>query len=490
MPHWDELGDDQRALGARFMETFAGFTEHADTQLGRFVTALEELGELDDTVIVYLLGDNGASGEGGLEGTLVEHRLGHGLVDDPAEMIGRIDELGGPASYPIAPVGWALAMNTPFQWTKQVASHFGGTRDGLVVHWPRGITDRGGLRDQFHHVIDLLPTILDCAGLPQPTSVDGVAQKPIEGVSMRPTFAAPDAPERRRTQYFEMCGNRGIYHEGWTAVTRHGVPWDMVPTGPRSFRDDVWELYDIRTDFSQAHDVAAQHPERLAALQELFLVEASKYQVFPLDDRVTERENPRLAGRLDLLGDRRSITYHGRTRRLTEETTPNVKNTSHSVVADIDVPATGDAAGVIVAQGGRFGGWTLYGRDGRACYAYNYFGITVHTLRSEEPMAPGRHEVRMDFCYDGGGFGRGGQAVLSVDGDKVAHGTVDATVAYYFSFDETLDVGIDLGTPVSEDYPAVGNEFTGTVHTVRIDLWEAEDRPDDGGHYRRVMAAQ
>jgi hypothetical protein len=298
-----------------------------------------------------------------------------------------------------------------------------------------------------------------------------------------------------------MFGNRGIYHEGWTAVTRHGVPWEMVPTGRRSFRDDVWELYDTTADPSQARDVAAHHPGTLASLRELFLVEAAKNQVFPLDDRVTERENPQLAGRLDLLGERRSITFHGRTRRLTEETAPNVKNTSHTVVADVE---TGDeaTAGVIVAQGGRFGGWTLYCREGRACYAYNYFGMAVHTLRAEEPLAPGRHEVRLDFCYDGGGFGRGGTAVLSVDGVKVAHGTVDATVAYYFSFDETLDVGVDLGTPVSEDYPAVGNAFTGTVHSVRIDLRESDREPGDaqrsgtgpsigdGGLHRRVMTAQ
>jgi len=493
VPRWDELDDDQRALGARFMETFAGFTEHADTQLGRFVAALEELGELDDTLFVYLLGDNGASGEGGIEGTLVEHRLGHGIVDDPAEMIGHIDAMGGPETYPIAPAGWALAMNTPYQWTKQVASHLGGTRDGLVVHWPRGITDRGGLRTQFHHVIDVLPTILDCAGIPQPTAVDGVTQKPIEGVSMRYSFDAADAPDRRRTQYFEMCGNRGIYHEGWTAVTRHGVPWEMVPTDRRSFRDDVWELYDIRTDPSQAHDVADRYPEKLASLRELFLIEAAKYQVFPLDDRVTERENPRLAGRLDLLGERRSVTFHGRTRRLIEEATPNVKNTSHTVVADVDVDA--DTDGVIVAQGGRFGGWAIYCLAGRPCYVYNWFGMRVHTLRAEDPMTPGRHEVRMDFCYDGGGVGRGGTAVLSVDGAKVADGTIDATVPYYFSFDETLDVGVDLGTPVCEDYPADGNDFGGTVHTVRIDLRDEDREADDlpfggGGLLRRVMTSQ
>ncbi len=492
VPHWDELSENQRALAVRFMETFAGFTEHADAQVGRFVDALAELGELDDTLFIYLLGDNGASGEGGIEGTVVEHRLGHGIVDDPDEMIAEIDAIGDPTTYPIAPVGWALALNTPYQWTKQVASHFGGTRDGLIVHWPRGIADRGGLRHQFHHVIDVLPTVLECAGLPHPNTVDGVAQQPIEGVSMRYTFDAPEAPDRHRTQYFEMCGNRGVYHEGWTAVTRHGVPWEMVGTGGKSFREDVWELYDTRTDPSQAHDLAAEHPGQLAVLQELFLIEAAKYRVFPLDDRVTERENPQIAGRLDLLDGRRSVTFHGRTRRLIEEATPNVKNTSHTIVADIEVGGEldADAEGVVVAQGGRFGGWALYCREGRPCYVYNFFGLRVHTVRAEEPMTPGRHEVRMDFCYDGGGLGRGGTAVLSVDGAKVASGVVDATVPYYFSFDETLDVGVDLGTPVSDDYPAVGNEFSGTVHTVRIDLREEDREPEDGGRFRRVMAVQ
>ena len=489
VPHWDDLDDDRRRLGARFMETFAGFTEHADTQLGRFVAELEALGALDDTLFLYLLGDNGASGEGGIEGTHVEHRLGHGLVDDPADMIAHLDEIGGPASYPIAPVGWALAMNTPYQWTKQVASHFGGTRDGLVVHWPRSIADGGGVRHQFHHVIDVLPTVLDCAGIAAPTSVDGVAQQPIEGTSMRYTFDDPDAPDRRRTQYFEMCGNRGIYHEGWTAVTRHGIPWEMVPARRGAFREDVWELYDTTADPSQAHDVAAEHPETLDRLRDLFLVEAARYQVLPLDDRVTERENPQLAGRLDLVGDRTSVRYRGATRRLIEETTPNVKNRSHSVVADVETP--GD--GVIVAQGGRFGGWALYVRDGRACYVYNYFGMRRHTVRAADAMGAGRHEVRMDFAYsydsDGGGVGRGGVATLRVDGREVGAVGIDATIPYYFSFDETFDVGVDLGTPVTDDYAAGDNAFTGRVHTVRVDLAPAPADGDEEGLRRRVMAS-
>ena len=469
VPHWDQLSQTQRRLAGRFMETFAGFTEHADHQVGRLVAALEELGELDNTLFIYLLGDNGASGEGGIEGTTVEHRLGHGVVDDPEAMLADLDRIGGPETYPIAPVGWALALNTPFQWTKQVASHFGGTRDGLIVHWPAGIADQGAVRDQFHHVIDILPTVLDCAGIPEPTWVAGVAQQRVEGMSMRYTFHDTHAAGRRRTQYFEMCGNRGIYHEGWMAVTRHGIPWEMVAEGGRRFSDDVWELYHVDVDFSQAHDLAAEHPERLRELQDLFLIEAAKYQVFPLDPRVTERENPTLAGRIDLLGDRQSVTYRGGMRRFTEETTPNVKNRSHSITADVEVPESG-AAGVVVAQGGRFGGWSLYCTDGRVHYDYNYFDLSHFTVGADEQLAPGRHELKMEFRYDGGGHGRGGNVVLVVDGSKVAEGRVEQTIPYYFSFDETLDVGVDLGTPVTDDYPAVDNAFTGTVNTVRIDL--------------------
>jgi arylsulfatase A-like enzyme len=491
VPHWDELSENQRALAVRFMETFAGFTEHADIQVGRFVDALEELGALDNTLFVYLLGDNGASGEGGIEGTVVEHRLGHGIVDDPDEMIAEIDAIGDPTTYPIAPAGWALALNTPYQWTKQVASHFGGTRDGLIVHWPQGIADRGGLRHQFHHVIDVLPTILECADLPAPTNVGGVHQQPVEGISMRYTFDLPASPDRRRTQYFEMCGNRGIYHEGWMAVTRHGTPWEMVPTAGRRFADDVWELYDLESDWTQAHDLAREHPDRLRALQDLFLVEAAKHQVFPLDNRVTERENPTLAGRVDLLGSRRSVTYRGGMRRFTEETTPNVKNRSHSIIADIET-AESDTDGVIISQGGRFGGWSLYCTAGHACYVYNYFGMTRYRIRTREAIPRGRHEVRVDFHYDGGGVGKGGTVVVAVDGEKQAEGRVEHTIPYYFSFDETLDVGVDLGTPVTDDYPAIDNEFPGIVHTVRIDLGDDEEaaREADGGLHRRVMTSQ
>ena len=488
VPHWDELGDNQRALAARFMETFAGFTEHADAQVGRFVEAIEELGEIDNTLILYVLGDNGASGEGGIEGTIVEHRVGHGIVDDPDEMILDIDAIGDPTTYPIAPVGWALALNTPYQWTKQVASHLGGIRDGMILHWPDQVADRGGLRHQFHHIIDVLPTILECAGIPAPLSVAGVTQQPIEGASLAYTIDEADAPDRRRTQYFEMCGNRGIYHEGWMASTRHGTPWEMIPPAGKRFEDDVWELYDLDHDASQAHDLAAAHPERLRELQQLFLIEAAKHQVFPLDNRVTERENPSLAGRLELLAGRTSVTYRAGMTRFMEETAPNVKNRSHSITADIEVEVAPE--GVLISQGGRFGGWSLYVSAGIPCYVYNYLGMELFTVRADAALSPGRHEILMDFAYDGGGVGLGGDVTLLVDGSKVGAGRVTRTIPYYFSFDETLDIGVDLATPVTDDYAVIDNAFTGTIHTVRVDLGDVDPVVDDGGLERRVMGAQ
>jgi arylsulfatase len=490
VPRWADLSDTQRTLAERFMETYAGFAEHTDHQFGRFVDALDRLGELDNTLIFYILGDNGATGEGGIEGSLVEHRLGHGIVDDPEEMVAHIEDLGGPKSYAIAPVGWSLAMNTPYQWTKQIASHFGGTRDGMILHWPDRVPDPGAVRHQFHHVIDVLPTILAATGIPAPDQVEGVTQQAVEGTSLCYSVDDPAAVDQHTTQYFEMCGNRGIYHHGWMAVTRHGIPWEMVSDNSRGFDDDEWELYDLTTDWSQANDISARHPRKLAELQQLFLIEAAKHQVFPLDDRVTERENPVMAGRVDLLGDRDTVTYRGGMRRFTEETAPNVKNRSHTITADFEV-GEAPANGVIVSQGGRFGGWTLYCCDGEIRYLYNYFGMTHYRTQSVEALPAGKHRVELRFHYLGGGLGKGGTTDLVVDDSLVAQGEIDRTVPFYFSFDETLDVGVDLGTPTSDDYPALDNDFNGTIDTVTISLGtDGPTTDDDAGLHARVMTSQ
>jgi arylsulfatase len=480
VPLWDDLDSAARHVAVRLMETYAGFAEHADRQVGRIVDTLADLGVLDDTVVLYLLGDNGASGEGGVEGTIREHLVGHGFADDVEAMAAARDQIGDPSTYPIYPVGWALAMNTPYQWTKQVASHFGGTRDGCIVHWPAGIAARGEIRHQFHHLVDVLPTLLDAAGLPDPETVDGVPQQPIEGVSMRYSFDDARARDRRRTQYFEMVGNRGIYHDGWTAVTRHGVPWLMTDE-PRPFDSDVWELYDTTHDWSQAHDLASRMPERLRELQELFHLEGQRYLVFPLDDRVTERENPEFAGRPDLLRGRTTVTFGPRTGRLSEDAAPNVKNRSHTIAVEI-VVADEDPEGVLVAQGGRFGGWSLYCYRGRLSYAYNWLGWSLTTVRADHPIGPGRHEVLLDFAYAGGPPGDAAAVALAVDGVWDGAGRIPATTAYYFSFDETFNVGVDRGTPVTDDYPPVRNAFTGTIERVRVDLGPQTplEPPDEG----------
>jgi arylsulfatase A-like enzyme len=468
VPHWNELDERTREVAARFMETYAGFAEHADHHVGRLVDALQEIGVLEDTLVLYMLGDNGASGEGGPEGTLHEHLVGHGFADNIANMHEQLDSFGDSTTYGIYPVGWALAMNTPYQWTKQVASHFGGTRDGLVVHWPHGFEARGEIRNQWHHVIDVLPTVLEVAGLPAPSSVNGVTQQLVEGVSMAYCFDDASAAERRTTQYFEMVGNRAIYHDGWTAVTRHGTPWLMVDGGDRDFLDDVWELYDTRSDWSQAHDLADQVPEKLRELWEVFVVEASRHQVFPLDDRVTERENPAVAGRLDLHHGRDTILLGPHTGRLTEEAAPNVKNRSHIITVRLD--AHGEDDGVLVAQGGRFGGWSLYVVDGRPTYAYNTYGRTITHVRGRAQIPEGEHELAMNFEYGGSPPGGDAFVTLTVDGRDIGSGEIPATTAYYFAFDETCNVGVDRGSPVTDDYAPVHNRYTGTIHSVRFDL--------------------
>jgi len=367
-------------------------------------------------------------------------------------------------------------MNTPYQWTKQVASHWGGTRNGTIVHWPTRIKGKGEIRSQFHHVIDVAPTLLEAAGLPEPIFVNGVQQHPIEGVSMVYSFDDANAAERHETQYFEMFGNRGIYHKGWTAVTRHKTPWILVGETVPPFDDDVWELYDTNKDWSQARNLAKEMPEKLRDLQRLWLIEATRYNVLPLDDRVAERLNPDLAGRPVLLRGNSQLLFGGMG-RLSENSVINIKNKSHSVSAQIEVPKSG-AEGVIIAQGGNIGGWSLYARNGKLKYCYNLLGVNYTYVESKSALPAGEHQVRMEFAYDGGGVGKGGTVSLFVDGKKVGDGKVAATAGMIFAADDGCDVGQDTGSPVAEDYGPRGNEFSGRIKGIEIAIADAAESED------------
>jgi arylsulfatase A-like enzyme len=472
IPAWDDMPEDLKPVLARQMEVYAGFMEHTDHHVGRLVDALEDLGILEDTLVYDIIGDNGASAEGTINGSFNEICClnGAAALETTEFVVSKMAKFGTPEAYNHYAVGWAHAMDTPYQWTKQVASHWGGTRNGTIVHWPNGIKAKGEVRSQFHHVIDVAPTVLDAAGLPEPTSVHGVEQRPIEGVSMQYAFDDAAAAERRETQYFEMFCNRGIYHQGWTAVTRHSTPWVMAAQLPH-FDDDVWELYDTNTDWTQARDLAAEMPDKLAELQALWLEEARKYNVLPLDDRRVERFNSDLAGRPVLIKGNSQLLFGGMG-RLGENAVLNTKNKSHSITAEVEVAAEG-AEGVIVAQGGAYAGWSLYAKDGKPKYCYNLFGLQRFDVEGDSQITAGTHQVRMEFAYDGGGLGKGAAVSLYVDGEQVGEGRVEGTVPMMFSGDETCDVGSDTASPVSDDYTAEGSRFTGTVNWVEIDIDEA-----------------
>jgi arylsulfatase len=491
IPAWNDMPDDLKPVLARQMEVYAGFMEHTDHHAGRLIDALAEMEILDDTLVYAIIGDNGASAEGTPRGTFNELMTLNGAADlETTEfMAARIDKFGTPEAYNHYAVGWAHAMDTPYQWTKQVASHWGGTRNGTIVRWPKGIKAKGEVRNQFHHVIDVAPTVLDAANLPAPLFVNGIQQAPLEGVSMAYSFDEADAADRHTTQYFEMFVNRGIYHQGWTAVTRHSIPWLMTETPPLDA--DVWELYGP-DDWTQSRDLAAEQPERLAKLQRQFLIEAGKYNVLPLDDRRVERFNADLAGRPQLIHGNRQILFGGMG-RLTENSVVTMKNKSYAVTAEVDVPE-GGANGTVVSMGGAFGGWSLYLVDGRPAHCYNLFGLRRFKIVGPDPVPPGEHQVRVEFTYDGGGLGKGGTYVLFLDGAKVGEGRVDATVPMLFSADETTDIGTDTATPVTDDLTPATVSFTGRVRWVEIHLGDdAQDAdhlisPDE--RYRVAMARQ
>jgi hypothetical protein len=381
-------------------------------------------------------------------------------------MVSKVGELGTPTSYNHYAVGWAWAMDTPYQWTKQVASHWGGTRNGTIVHWPAGITVQGGTRTQFCHFIDVAPTVLE-AEIPEPTFVNGVQQSPIQGTSLLYSLNDAEAPERHDLQYFEMFGNRGVYYKGWSAVTKHRTPWDMVAANLVAFDDDIWELYDGSRDWSQAHDLASEMPDKLHELQRLWLIEAVKYNVLPIDDRTAERISPELSGRPQLITGSSQLLFPGM-KRLSENSVVSIKNKSFSVTAQITAPDIAD--GVIIAQGGHFGGWALYAKDGAARFVYNLLGITEFVTEATRPIPPGKHQIRMEFAYDGGGLGKGGDVTLYYDGEKAGEGRVQVTQPLIFSADETTDIGEDFGMPVTSDYGAGTSKFNGKIDLVQIDL--------------------
>jgi arylsulfatase len=469
---WDTLSADQKRFYARLMENYAGYLSFADHETGRFIDALHQLPDADNTLIFYIVGDNGASSEGGMEGTLNEIKNLNGIQTPMVENIKHIDEIGGPETEPHYPVGWAWAGNAPFQWVKQVASHFGGTRNPMVVSWPAKIKDVGGTRSQFIHLIDVLPTMLDAARLPMPKSVDGVTQKPLDGISFLSTFTDPNAKPIRERQYFEIFSNRAIYDHGWIAAAQHTLPWRQ-DYAPGNWDKDKWELYNIDEDYSEANDLATKYPERLAAMKKLFDEEAAKNHVYPLDDRgtgriVSPKPTPYDPKRTDF------VFYSGAT-RLAETASPNTKNKSHSITADIVMPEKG-GEGIIVASGGGSAGYALYVQNGKLVYHYKFFDDRF-VITSSEDVPAGKSTVKFDFVYDGGGVGKGGTGTLFINGKKVAEGRISGTVAGRFGID-TFGIGMDTGAPVSNTYktPFI---FTGKIESVQFHLGSGAESEAD-----------
>jgi arylsulfatase len=466
---WSTLSQDERRLFARQAETFAGFVAHTDHHIGRLVDAIESIGEMENTLIFYIAGDNGSSAEGGMVGMFNEMTYFNGVQEKVEDLVPLIDKWGSPETFPHMAAGWAVAFDSPFTWTKQVASDFGGTRNGLVVHWPKGIQGGGGLRTQFGHVIDVAPTVLEAASLPEPVVVNGIPQTPIEGTSLLYSFNDAEAAERHTTQYFEIFGNRAIYRDGWFARTIHRAPWNTGVQKP--LQEDQWDLYHVHEDFSLANNLADRYPAKVEEMKALFMTEAAKYKVLPIDDRTIERVNPATAGRPDLIGSRTSLTLYEGMNGMMENTFINVKNRSKSIVAEIEVPK-GGASGAVLVQGGRYGGWSLHLRDGKPAYEYNWLGLERFVVESPTRLFEGKSRVTLDFEYDGGGIGKGGIARLSVDGKQVAEGRIEKTQGYIFSADETADVGIDNQTPVALGigYGPTETKFSGKIDKIVIDV--------------------
>ena len=445
---WDDLSDEQQKIYARQAEVFAAYCAYSDYEAGRVIDAIAELGELDNTLIIYISGDNGTSSEGDQTGNWNWNKYLNGVPETVDEQLAHLDAWGNKETYPHMSVGWAIAFDTPFAFTKQVAGDFGGTRNGTVVHWPNGIQSKGEVRDQFSHVVDVAPTVLEATGIPAPTEVHGVEQIPMQGTSLVYSFDQPTAPERHSVQYFEVVGNRGIYENGWLARCTVKLPWETQAMHSIA-KDDGWELYDTRNDFSLVHDLSGKYPERLAAMKELFMEQAVENQVLPLDDRLLERLLPEVAGRPTMMGKRTQLDLYPGTFGLVEDSILNIKNVSSTITADVVVEDGLNVNGVIMAQGGRFGGWALYAEDGYPAFAYNYLG-EVQTFISRKPLNSGSSKICCEMDYEGGGSGKAANVRLLIGEEVVARGKLEATIASRFAIDEGSDVGMDRGSPVNQ----------------------------------------
>ncbi|MBC7777417.1 MAG: sulfatase-like hydrolase/transferase, partial [Phycisphaerae bacterium] len=461
---WASLSADEKKMFSKQMETYAGFGAHTDNEVGRLVSAIEDLGEMDNTLILYVVGDNGASAEGSMNGLFNEMTYFNQVPETLQDMLKHYDEWGSDNTYPHFAAGWAVAMNAPFAYTKQVAADFGGTRNGMVAHWPAGIKAKNEIRNQFSHAIDIAPTVFEVCKVPSPKVVNGIQQDPIEGTSLVYSFDNANAKEKHAVQYFEMFGNRAIYSDGWFARTIHRVAWRFKPD--HSLAEDVWELYNTTTDFSLANNVASQNPAKLKELQGLFMKEAEHYHVLPIDDRLTVRMDAKAVGRPTLMDGRTSLTLGEGMKGMGVDIFISTRNTSYSITADVEVAANGN--GVIVAQGGKFGGFSFYVKDGKPTFTYNYLGLENYTVTSAQALKPGKHTLVYDFKWDGGKPGAGGTGSITVDGAKAGENKIAKTQPGIFSVDDLADVGTDDGTRVA-DY-GESAKFNGKLGKVTIEL--------------------
>ncbi len=460
---WETLSADEKKLFIRQMEVYAGFAEQTDYEIGRLVTAIEELGVMENTIVILIAGDNGASAEGQMNGMYSEMTFFSGVPETVPDMLKHYDEWGGPSTYPHFSAGWAVAMDVPFSYTKQVASDFGGTRNGMIIQWPAGIKAKGEMRSQFGHVIDIAPTVYEITKIPAPKMVNGILQDPIEGTSLAYTFNSAEAAEQHKVQYFEMFGNRGVYQDGWFARTIHRAAWELKPRQP--LIDDKWELYNTKEDFSLANDLASQNADKLKTMQDLFMAEAEKYHVLPLDDRLLERTNAELMGRPTVMGNRNTVTYGEGMKGMGVDIFIDLRSTAYTITAEVDVKANGN--GVIVCQGGRFGGLSLYMKNGKPAFSYNYLGLESTEIMATQSLKPGTYQIVYDFKYDGGGPGKGGIGTITVDGNKVAEKRIEKTQPGIFSVDDLADIGTDDGTHVA-DY-GTSAKFNGKIGKVTIE---------------------